>query len=164
MRADRFPPVIIRLVGRRGRTAPIASPEGDHMAVMKDAPGPDRVDAWLGRRTGRGGLRPRSAASLLVACWLVAVMLLGIIERIADPDTYHSIWLAWWWAIETVTTVGFGDVVPQSAGGKVVAAFMMLGGLAFLSIVTATITSAFVARRQATATARGEDPVMQKLE
>ena len=86
-----------------------------------------------------------------------------MIERIADPKTFPSVWLGFWWAIQTVTTVGYGDVVPTQTSGKVLAAILMLGGLSFLSIITATITSAFVARRQAELRAAGEDPVMQQL-
>ena len=53
-----------------------------------------------------------------------------------------------WWALQTVTTVGYGDVVPQDSVGRAVASFLLLGGLALLSVVTATITSGFVARAQ----------------
>ena len=79
------------------------------------------------------------------------MIVFGIIERIADPETFTSIWLAFWWAIQTVTQmVGYGDVVPAKASGKALAVSMIVG-LAFLSVVTATITSVFVARRQARA-------------
>jgi voltage-gated potassium channel len=69
-----------------------------------------------------------------------------------------------WWAIETVTTVGYGDIVPNQTVGKVIAGFLMLGGLSLLSVVTAAITSGFVSRAEAERRAAGEDPVMQKLE
>jgi voltage-gated potassium channel Kch len=51
-----------------------------------------------------------------------------------------------WWAIQTVTTVGYGDVAPKDVVGRVVAALVMLYGIAFIAIVTAVITSTFVAR------------------
>ena len=51
-----------------------------------------------------------------------------------------------WFALQTVTTVGYGDVTPKDAAGKLVAALIMLEGIAFLAIVTAAITSTFVAR------------------
>ena len=114
-------------------------------------------------KINRRGMRPRYAAYLIIAAWLIAIVVFGIIQRLADPDTYPTIWLAWWWAIQTVTTVGYGDVVPQATAGKVVAALLMLGGLSLLSILTATITSSFVARRQEKAQARGEDPMMKEL-
>jgi voltage-gated potassium channel len=58
------------------------------------------------------------------------------------------VWLGLWWALQTVTTVGYGDVVPQNSAGRAIASFLLLGGLALLSVVTATITSGFVARAQ----------------
>ena len=57
-----------------------------------------------------------------------------------------------------MTTVGYGDVVPTQTSGKALAAILMLGGLSFLSIITATITSAFVARRQEELREAGEGP------
>jgi voltage-gated potassium channel len=109
-------------------------------------------------------MRPRDAAYLVAGCWILAVIVFGVVERLADPKTFDTIWLAFWWAIQTVTTVGYGDVVPSQASGKTLAAILMLVGLAFLTIITATITSAFVARRQAELQKAGKDPVMQKLE
>jgi len=51
-----------------------------------------------------------------------------------------------WWALQTVTTVGYGDVTPKKLSGRIIAAFVMLEGIAFLTIVIAAITSTFVAR------------------
>jgi voltage-gated potassium channel len=69
-----------------------------------------------------------------------------------------------WWAIETVTTVGYRDIVPDQTAGKVIAAFLMLGGLSLLSVVTAAITSGFVSRAETRRRAAGDDPVIQKLD
>ena len=51
-------------------------------------------------------------------------------------------------AVQTVTTVGYGDVTPKDTAGKIVGVIVMLEGIAFLAIVTAAITSAFVTRAQ----------------
>jgi voltage-gated potassium channel len=126
-----------------------------------------RAEQWAEGRLNRLGsksLRPRNAAYLIAGIWLVAVLVFGIIERIADPSTFPSVWLAFWWALQTVTTVGYGDVVPGETSGKALASVLMLVGLAFLSIVTATITSAFIARRQAELQETGEDPVIKRLD
>ena len=116
------------------------------------------------RQMERKGLRPRFAAYLIIAFWAVGVVVFGVIERLVDPDTFDSIWLGMWWAMQTVTTVGYGDVVPGSTAGKVIAAFMMLGGLSLLAVVTGVITSGFVAQAQAERQADREDPMMVKLE
>ena len=123
-----------------------------------------RPERWLDRRLGREGLRPRDAAYLIGAFWAVAVVVFGVAERLIDPKTFHSVWLGMWWAIQTVTTVGYGDVVPDQTAGKVIAGFLMLGGLSLIAVATAAITSGFVSRAEARRSAAGGDPVMQKLD
>jgi voltage-gated potassium channel len=91
----------------------------------------------------------RNAASVIVVATLVIVVGGGVAIRILDHHEYSSIWLGMWWALQTVTTVGYGDVTPKNTSGRFVGAFVMLEGIAFLAIVTAAITSTFVARAQA---------------
>jgi voltage-gated potassium channel len=116
--------------------------------MMSADPGPpEPAVRWLDRKERRG-LRPRDAASVIIVVWLAAIVVFGIVEHLVDADTFPTVWLGMWWALETVTTVGYGDVVPESTSGRIIGAFLLLGGLALLSVVTATITSSFVARRQ----------------
>ena len=110
------------------------------------------------------GLRPRFAAYLIAATWLTAVIAFGVVEHLVDPDSFPNIWLGMWWALQTVTTVGYGDIVPASTAGKILASFLLLGGLSFLAVVTGVVTSAFVTQAQENRRASGEDPVMRKLE
>lgn len=123
-----------------------------------------RADRWLDRRLGRKGLRPRDAAYVIATFWAIAVVVFAILETLVDPKTFHNVWLGMWWAVETVTTVGYGDVIPDQTLGKIMAAFLMLGGLSLLSVFTAAITSGFVSRAEAQQRAAGDDPVMQKLD
>ncbi len=109
----------------------------------------------------RKGLRPRYAASVIVAFWALGVVVFGVVERLVDPDSFDNVWLGMWWAIQTVTTVGYGDIVPGSTAGKVIASFMMLGGLSLFAVVTGAITSAFVAQAQRRP---GADPVTHRLD
>jgi voltage-gated potassium channel len=109
-------------------------------------------------------MRPRFAAYAIVAFWAVGVVVFGVIERLVDPDTFDNVWLGMWWAIQTITTVGYGDVVPGSTAGKVIAAFLMLGGLSLLAVVTGVITSGFVAQAQAQRQADRADPLLERLE
>ena len=60
---------------------------------------------------------------------------------------YPSLGSGLWWAVQTTTTVGYGDHVPTTAAGQLLAAVVMLFGIGFLAIITAAITSTFVARR-----------------
>ena len=66
--------------------------------------------------------------------------------RIIDHEEYANVWVGMWWALQTATTVGYGDVTPGDVAGGIVAAVVMLQGIAFLAILTAAITSVFVAR------------------
>ncbi len=124
---------------------------------------PRRIVGWYERRVERKGLRPRFAAYLILAAWLLAVVVYGVVEHATDPNTFHTVWLGMWGGVETVTTVGYGDVVPQSTAGKIVASVLMLGGLSFLAIITALITSGFVTRAQADSQAGGRDEVLEQL-
>jgi voltage-gated potassium channel len=63
-----------------------------------------------------------------------------------DHKEYPNVGRALWWAMQTIPTVGYGDVTPQNPSGRIIATFVMLWGIAFLSILTAVITSTFVAR------------------
>jgi voltage-gated potassium channel len=52
-----------------------------------------------------------------------------------------------WWAVVTITTVGYGDVVPKTMGGRIVGVVVMIGGLLSFSLVTATVASIFIERK-----------------
>ena len=87
--------------------------------------------------------------------------------RLLDHDEYSNIWVGMWWALQTVTTVGYGDVTPQHTSGRIVAAFVMLEGIAFLTIIIAAITSTFVARaakEREVAEAADEDDAEERIE
>ena len=90
----------------------------------------------------------RGAASVIMTATVVIVVAGGAAIRALDHDEYASIWEGMWWALQTVTTVGYGDVTPESVAGRFVAGVVMLAGVAFLAIITAAVTSSFVARAQ----------------
>ena len=90
----------------------------------------------------------RTASRVIVGVTLLVVVLGGVLMRILDEEEYANVWKGMWWALQTVTTVGYGDVTPQNASGRIVAAFVMLEGVAFLSIVVAAITSIFITRER----------------
>jgi voltage-gated potassium channel Kch len=103
------------------------------------------------RRIGKFLREPasiRTAASVIVTATLVIVVAGGVAMRLLDHGEYPTIWVGMWWAIQTVTTVGYGDVTPTHPSGRFVAAIVMLEGIAILAITTAAITSTFVARAQ----------------
>jgi voltage-gated potassium channel Kch len=79
-------------------------------------------------------------------------------------DDFPTLGKALWWSLQTVTTVGYGDVTPTSTTGRVIAGVLMVSGIAFLSVLTASISAAFVGRMQTRRTAAHEDPAMAALE
>jgi voltage-gated potassium channel len=88
----------------------------------------------------------RTAAGVIVTATTVVVVAGGVLMRLLDHGEYADIWVGMWWALQTVTTVGYGDVTPKEPSGRIIATFVMLQGIAFLAITTAAITSTFVAR------------------
>ena len=88
----------------------------------------------------------RTAAGVIVTATTAVVVGGGVLMRLLDNGEYSDIWVGMWWALQTVTTVGYGDVTPKNPSGRIIAAFVMLQGIAFLAIITAAITSTFVAR------------------
>jgi len=90
----------------------------------------------------------RIAASVIVTATALIVVGGGVLIRVLDHSEYPSVWVGMWWALQTVTTVGYGDVTPKHASGRFVGAVVMLEGIAFLAITTAVITSTFVARAE----------------
>ena len=96
----------------------------------------------------RNPVTVRRAAGAIVGTTAVIVIASGLLMRVLDHREYPNIFIGMWWAIQTVTTVGYGDVTPKAVGGRIVAALVMLEGIAFVAIVTAAITSTFVARAE----------------
>ena len=88
----------------------------------------------------------RTAAGVIVTATTVVVVAGGVFMRLLDHGEYSNVWVGMWWALQTVTTVGYGDVTPKNPSGRIVAILVMLQGIAFLAITTAAITSTFVAR------------------
>jgi len=71
----------------------------------------------------------------------------AILIRILDPHDFPTIGLALWWAVMTVTTVGYGDIVPTTTAGRIVASGLMVVGFASLSLLTGFVASLLVHRR-----------------
>jgi voltage-gated potassium channel len=90
------------------------------------------------------------AAWTIAAVTVSATIISGVLIHFTDKKTFPNIGDGLWWGIQTVTTVGYGDLVPTSTTGRLVGALVMVVGIGFLTVITAAITSAFVesARRR----------------
>ena len=109
----------------------------------------------------------RTAAGVIVTATASVVVGGGVAMWLLDHDEYPNVWVGMWWALQTVTTVGYGDVTPTHPSGRIVATFVMLEGIAFLTIIIAAITSTFVARAEAereAAEGAEEDKAEERIE
>jgi len=98
-------------------------------------------------KTQRDGININLFPLLSALAGLVTIGSLLVYFSEGRHGTIHSLWDAVWWTVVTMTTVGYGDVVPTTALGRVVGIFVMLSGISVISLLTATISSIFVAQR-----------------
>jgi voltage-gated potassium channel len=92
----------------------------------------------------RRELTPARAGWAIATATAAVTLACGILIRLIDPADFDNVWLGLWWAVQTVTTVGYGDIVPEHLSGRIIGAVLMLSGIGFLTVVTAVITAAFL--------------------
>jgi len=110
----------------------------------------------------------RSATVGLAVSFLVLALVGAVIIRLVDQHDFPSLGLAVWWALETVTTVGYGDIVPTTEAGKVVGGVELIMGVSFICFLTAAVTSTVIqrdeTRRQDAGRAEREDQTQRLLQ
>jgi len=123
-------------------------------------------DERFARRLLENPLTARRAAGIISLVTAILVVAAGALMRVVEPAEYPNVWIGMWWAVQTVTSVGYGDVVPKTTPGRLLAVLVMVIGIAFLTVIVATISAAFVeaSRRRAERTSLvGTDPVLAEL-
>lgn len=85
------------------------------------------------------------AIFLIVAVFAAFTLLAAFVEWLVEPQ-FTTFGDACWWAIQTVSTVGYGDDVPETSAGRIVATLVMLFGMAFVPAVTSIIVAILVDR------------------
>ncbi len=105
-------------------------------------------------------LRRRSAERLVAgmsvkqAMLAIVVLAIGIsmvgalVMYVSDDQAFSSFGLSVWWAVVTVSTVGYGDVVPDTSAGRTVASGLILFSMAFFPVLTGLVTAALINRAQ----------------
>lgn len=111
-----------------------------------------QLDRVLARAT-----TPRGAGVVIATVSTSITIVAGVLMTVADHNNFPSVGSGLWWAVQTVTTVGYGDHVPTTLGGRLIAALVMLLGIGFLTVITAAITSTFVSRSRPEQTLSGAD-------
>jgi voltage-gated potassium channel len=104
-----------------------------------------RIEERLQRRIEK--LTIVRAVRMVAFVALSLAVVAAVVEWAVDPGI-GSFRDSLWWAVTTVTTVGYGDVVPTSTGGRLVGSILMLAGVSAIPIATSLVVSIFVTRLQ----------------
>ena len=116
--------------------------------MSPDLPDETRLERRLERAVDRA-VTPRGAAVVIASATIVITVASGLLMTVVERERYPSIGEGLWWAIQTTTTVGYGDNVPTTVAGRFVAVLVMFFGIGFLTVITAAITSTFVSSASA---------------
>jgi voltage-gated potassium channel Kch len=104
-------------------------------------------------------------AALAIAVSTILITLAGGFGMwLLDHKEYPSIGEGMWWSVQTITTVGYGDNVPSRTEGRVIAALIMISGIGLLSVVTATVTAAFVEGARARLGRGRDEEIIKRLD
>lgn len=107
----------------------------------------DRVAEHFRRRAARA-IANRTIFRYLSGALLLLSGCAGALAWLVDRRDFHTLGDGLWWALVTLATVGYGDIVPHTAWGRVIGATVIVMGVTFLAILTATVTSHLVSADQ----------------
>jgi voltage-gated potassium channel len=136
---------------RHNHAVPWGGPERESANVTSMAD-ETRLERRLDRMLARART-PRGAGVVIATASTSITVAAGLLMTVVDRDNFPTLGSGLWWAVQTVTTVGYGDDVPTNVSGQLLAALVMLLGIGFLTVITAAITSTFVSRSRQTSSA-----------
>ena len=113
-----------------------------------------RGRSFLAARTNRAVATQRVFPYLALTTLVIGV-LAGFVVTLVDKRDFPTFGDGVWWAIVTLGTVGYGDIVPHTAWGRVVGSVVIVFGVTFIAFLTAIVTSAFVSAAEQKARAAG---------
>ena len=99
----------------------------------------------------------RRVFPFLALTTLTVALIAGLVVTIIDKEDFPDYGTAVWWAIVTLATVGYGDVVPHTGWGRVVGSVVIIVGVTFIAFLTAVVTSLFVEEEQKLHRTESED-------
>src|SRR5947208_12882261 len=119
--------------------------DSDETQLAEGASGdlPDKVPLTA-RLLLRESLTARRAAGIIAGFTILITVGGGILERVVDHKEFPTIGKGLWFALQTVTTVGYGDVTPKHSDGRFIGAVVMLTGIGFLAVITASVTASLI--------------------
>ncbi len=116
----------------------------DPPIVESESGGPPEKVPITARLLLHESFTARRAAGTIAAFTVLITVAGGILERVIDHQEFPTIGRGLWFALQTVTTVGYGDVTPKQADGRFIAAVVMLAGIGFLAVITASVTASLI--------------------
>jgi voltage-gated potassium channel len=99
------------------------------------------------------------AALIFVICLTLTISgaLMYMIEGPVQPDVFSSIPASMWWAVETITTVGYGDIVPVTTAGRILGGVISIIGIGTLALFSGLITAGYMNQLRLRRAARHQD-------
>lgn len=131
--------------------------------MSSDAPHRYRAPRWEDRL--KRAVANRRIFPYLVLMTASLAVLAGFVVTLIDRKDFPNLGIGIWWAIVTLGTVGYGDVVPHTGWGRVVGSVVIVFGVTFVSFLVAIVTSYFIsAEEEEKAEAEREERTKEVLE
>jgi len=111
----------------------------EHPSGLRKGPVGSRIT-----RRAKIALQKQRVFLFLVGATAAVAVVTGLIAHVIDRKDFPSFGVGVWWSIVTLGTVGYGDVVPHTAWGRVLGGIVIVFGVTFLSFLVAIVTSLFV--------------------
>src|SRR4029079_17590688 len=105
------------------------------LAMPDRRPGED----WVVQRLSLSQPNVRRAAFVISLFTLILTSVAAVLIFVFDREDYPKLGVSFWWAIQTVTTVGYGDFVPHNTEGRFIGGVVMLLGVSLVAVITASI-------------------------
>jgi voltage-gated potassium channel Kch len=126
----------------------VGPPKGESGGMKLDVE--TRLNRWIDRLT-----LLRAVRTIFLIAFLLAIAA-GALERIVEPKVFKTLGLSFWFSAVTISTVGYGDIVPQSVGGRLIAVVLMFIGISLIPVTSSLVVSVLVGKRTRAAQAELE--------
>jgi voltage-gated potassium channel len=123
------------------RASTYASPSGHDSS---EDPPPDRELLGVVERSFGRPLTARRAARIIASASVTLTITAGLAVWLFDHKEFENLNDALWWALQTVTTVGYGDIVPKQTAGRLIGVLLMLNGIALITVISAAVTATLI--------------------
>jgi voltage-gated potassium channel Kch len=122
------------------------------------------VASLRGQRLLSRTITVRRAAQWIAGATIAFTLAGGFGIWLLDHQEFPTVGAGMWWSVQTMTTVGYGDHVPSTTEGQLVGAAIMIAGIGFLTVVTATVTAAFVEGARSRLGHGRDEEILKRLE